>query len=127
MYRKINYYICEGIIIFGDTLMEEKELIELFRTTFPFWDRLSDTDKETFIRSSYPVHFEKGTNIHDGNECTGIILVRKGTLRLYILSDDGKEITLYRIYPGEMCMLSASCVLDTITFDVFVDSDLQAP
>lgn len=103
--------------------MNNKELTELFCSVFPFWDKLSDTDKETFIRSSYPVHFEKGTNIHDGNECTGIILVRTGTLRLYILSDEGKEITLYRIYPGEMCMLSASCVLDAITFDVFVDSD----
>ena len=103
--------------------MNENELIDLFRATFPFWDKLSDTDKATFIRSSYPISFEKGTNIHDGNECTGIILVRRGALRLYILSEDGKEVTLCRIYPGEMCMLSASCVFDTITFDVFVDSD----
>jgi CRP/FNR family transcriptional regulator len=49
--------------------------------------------------------------------------VKTGSLRLYILSEDGKEITLYRIFPGEMCMLSASCVLETVTFDVFVDSE----
>ena len=103
--------------------MENHELNELFSSSFPFWDSLSATERETFINSSYPVSFEKGRNIHDGAECTGIILVRTGSLRLYILSEDGKEITLYRIFPGEMCMLSASCVLNAITFDVFVDAE----
>ena len=103
--------------------MEKQELIELFEQTFPFWNKLSVTDKETMCRTAHHVHFKKGMNIHDGNECTGVILVRTGSLRLYILSEDGKEITLYRIFPGEMCMLSASCVLETVTFDVFVDSE----
>ena len=102
----------------------EKEMIkELLEETFPFWDRLSPTDRATLINSSQKVTFGEGTNIHDGNECTGVILVRRGSLRLYILSEDGKEITLYRIFPGEMCMLSASCVLNNITFDVFVDTE----
>ena len=103
--------------------MNEQELIGLFEHTFPFWNSLSDIDKETMCRTAHEAHFKKGTNIHDGNECTGVILVKTGSLRLYILSEEGKEITLYRIFPGEMCMLSASCVLDTVTFDVFVDSE----
>ncbi len=103
--------------------MNDQELIELFKTTFPFWDKMSDTDKETFIRTSHHIHFKKGTNIHDGNECTGVILIKSGYLRLYLLSDEGKEITLYRLFPGDMCILSASCVLNTITFDVFIDSE----
>ena len=103
--------------------MDHNELKELFRATFPFWDKMSDTDKETFVRTSHHVQFKKGTNIHDGNECTGVILVKSGYLRLYLLSEDGKEITLSRIYPGDMCMLSASCVFDTLTFDVFIDSE----
>ena len=103
--------------------MELAELQKMFASTFPFWDKMSERDKETFCRSSQQVEFKKGTNIHDGNQCTGIILVQTGSLRLYILSEDGKEITLYRLFPGDMCMLSASCVLETITFDVFVDSE----
>ena len=103
--------------------MENTELIELFRKTFPFWDKMSDVDKETFIRSSHRIKFEKGTNIHDGNNCTGVILIKEGSLRLYLLSDEGKEITLYRLFPGDMCILSASCVLENITFDVFVDAE----
>ena len=103
--------------------MNRQELVELFENTFPFWNKLSESDKETFIRSSQHVHFKKGTNIHDGNECTGVILIKSGSLRLYLLSEDGKEVTLYRLFPGDMCMLSASCVLENITFDVFVDSE----
>ncbi|MBR2461226.1 MAG: Crp/Fnr family transcriptional regulator [Clostridia bacterium] len=103
--------------------MDKEELIGLFSEAFPFWGKMNDIDKETFIRSSYHKSFRKGTNIHDGNECTGVILVKSGSLRLYLLSDEGKEITLYRIFPGDMCMLSASCVLSTVTFDVFVDSE----
>ena len=103
--------------------MNEQELIELFDRTFPFWKSLSQIDKETMCRTARQVHFKKGINIHDGNECTGVILVKSGSLRLYMLSEDGKEITLYRIFAGEMCMLSASCVLETVTFDVFVDSE----
>ena len=103
--------------------METSSLQELFRSSFPFWDKMSDRDHETFMRSSQQVKFEKGTNIHNGNECTGIILVRTGSLRLYILSEEGKEVTLYRLFPGDICILSASCVLQMITFDVFVDSE----
>lgn len=103
--------------------MDKTELTELFKNTFPFWDRMSEGDRETFLRSSQSVRFERGTNIHNGAECTGIILIKSGSLRMYMLSEDGKEITLYRMFPGDMCMLSASCVLETVTFDVFVDSE----
>lgn len=103
--------------------MEARKLISLFETTFPFWNTLDAQDRETLLRSSHRVRFEKGTNIHDGGECTGVILIKSGSLRLYLLSEEGKEVTLYRLFPGDVCVLSASCVLSAITFDVFVDSE----
>ena len=103
--------------------MNKSELINQFKKVFSFWDKMSESDQETFVRSSQTVAFQKGTNIHDGNDCTGVILIKSGCLRLYLLSEDGKEITLYRLFPGDMCMLSASCVLDSITFDVLVDAE----
>ena len=101
----------------------KKEIISLFEKTFPFWSNMSDVDRETFIRSSYELTIPARTNIHNGNECTGVILIKSGSLRLYLLSEEGKDITLYRLFPGDMCILSASCVLSSITFDVFVDSE----
>jgi len=103
--------------------MNEAEKTELFQITFPFWNKMSERDRETFMRSSHFVKFKKGTTVHDGNECTGIILIKSGVLRVYMLSEEGKEITLYRLFPGEMCILSASCVLNAITFDVFIDTE----
>ena len=103
--------------------MEKQKLIELFEEAFPFWNQLSQTDRDTLLRSSQHTYFKKGTNIHDGNECTGVILIKSGSLRLYLLSEDGKEITLYRLFPGDICILSASCVLNSLTFDVFIDSE----
>ena len=103
--------------------MTTTELTQTFSNSFPFWDGLSDWDKETFMRSSQAVKYYRGATIHDGGECTGVILVKSGCLRLYMLSDEGKEVTLYRLFPGDICIFSASCVLESITFDVNVDAE----
>ena len=103
--------------------MEQKEKAALFQKTFPFWGKMSEEDQATFLRSSREVTFRRGTNIHNGEECTGVILVGSGSLRLYLLSEEGKEITLFRLFPGDVSILSASCVLDTLTFDVYIDSE----
>ena len=48
---------------------------------------------------------------------SGLLLVLSGEIRTYLLSDEGREVTLFRLYPGELCVLSASCVISQITFD----------
>ncbi len=103
--------------------MEQIDFDKIYSEYFPFWKNLSDPLKEQLIRSSTKVDFKKGENIHDSSECTGVILIKKGCLRVYMLSDEGKEITLYRLYDGDVCILSASCVMESITFDVFVDAE----
>ncbi len=103
--------------------MDKDTLVELFKNTFPFWDNMPKSDKDTFLRSSQNIKFKKGLNIHDGNECTGVILIKSGILRLYMLSEDGKEVTLYRLGEGDMCILSASCAFDTLNFDVSIDAE----
>ena len=55
--------------------------------------------------------------------CVGILLLRSGQLRAYLLSEEGRDVTLYRLYAGEVCILSASCVLDAVTFDVHIDAE----
>ncbi len=95
----------------------------VYQKNFPFWNRISDDDKEFICKSSQTVKYPKGMTVHDSSECSGVFFVRSGCLRVYIMSDEGKDITLYRLHAGDMCMLSASCVLQTITFDVFVDAE----
>ena len=95
----------------------------IYKEIFPFWETISDADREYICQNSYHISYPKGKNIHDGSECSGVVFVRSGSLRLYMMSDEGKEITLYRLHRGDLCMLSASCVLDAVAFDVFVDAE----
>ena len=100
---------------------------ELYNKIFPFWEHLTDSEKEQMCRFSTGAKFGKGENIHGASgECTGAIIVKSGCVRIYILSEEGREVTLYRLYPGDICMLSASCVLKTITFDVFADAEEES-
>lgn len=96
---------------------------DLFAEYFPFWNHLSSSDRDYLCQSTTEEHFERQQPVHDNRGCSGLYIVRKGRLRLYMLSEEGKEITLYRLTPGDICMLSASCVLQSITFDVFVDAE----
>lgn len=103
--------------------MSEMVLEAVYKEFFPFWEKISARDRDVICQNSHCVTYPKGKNIHDGSECSGVILVRSGSLRLYLMSDEGKDITLYRLHKGDMCMLSASCVIKAITFDVFIDAE----
>ena len=95
----------------------------ILKENFPFWDSLTEMQKDLLCNNTRALGCKKGTTIHDGTECSGIFLVRSGCLRVYIMSDEGKDITLYRLHEGDMCMLAASCVLQAVTFDVFVNAE----
>ncbi|MCI7304010.1 MAG: Crp/Fnr family transcriptional regulator [Clostridiales Family XIII bacterium] len=102
--------------------MKETE-ISILKDRLPFWDRLSSEEKLLLSQNAVSVLYDKHTAIHTADfECIGILLVKSGTLRVYMLSEDGKEITLYRISSGDVCILSAACVLQAITFDVCIDA-----
>lgn len=106
--------------------MESCHFHALYSEYFPFWAELTPADQTLLCQNSGTVHYKKGDHVHNGSECTGVIIVRSGALRLYILSEAGREVTLYRLFPGDICMLSASCVLQAITFDVFVDAEEES-
>lgn len=67
---------------------------------------------------------KKGTVIHRGSlDCTGLLLVRSGQLRAYILSDEGREITIYRLIEMDVCLFSASCIMRNIQFDISIEAE----
>ena len=73
---------------------------------------------DTLRRSAFVRHYKKGAFVHSSdNECLGMLLILSGEIRTYLLSDEGREVTLFRLYQGELCVLSASCVISQITFD----------
>ena len=75
-------------------------------------------------RTTRPVRYRKGERVHSPVEnCVGILLLRTGQFRAYLLSDDGRDVTLYRLFGGEICILSASCVMDSVNFDLYIDAE----
>ena len=93
-----------------------------FEHFFPVWDQLNMTQKNRILDSLIERQIKKGTMIHNGSmDCTGLLLVKHGQLRAYILSDEGREITLYRLFDRDMCLFSASCIMRSIQFDVAIE------
>jgi CRP/FNR family transcriptional regulator len=101
--------------------------VDFLSKSLSFWNKLSINEKNSIINNVALLKYKQGVNIHSGeNDCVGVLVVKSGELRTYILSEDGKEITLYRLSRGEVCILSASCILKGITFDVHIDAEADS-
>lgn len=94
---------------------------------FPIWDQLTPEQQETLERFSRYAKAGKGEILHNGSaDCLGLLLVCSGQLRGYILSEEGREITLYRLFEQDMCLFSASCMLQSIQFDIQIQVEKDA-
>lgn len=101
----------------------ENQIKDLLKANYAFWDQLNEQEQESFCSYSYIQAFQKNEFVHDRQEdCLGILLVLKGRIRVYIQSDEGREITLFRIGKGEVCTLSASCIMQEISFEIMIES-----
>jgi len=104
--------------------MIEKLELEYIKSNLDFWSKLSATEMKLLESNITHVTYNKGLNLNSTNsECLGVLLIKSGGLRVYILSEDGREITLYRLAPDDVCILSASCIIKSITFDVHIDAE----
>ena len=89
----------------------------------PFWAKLTKEEQEELKNRILVQNVKKGTIIHNGSEdCTGLIIVEEGQLRAYTLSEDGKEITLYRMFQRDACLFAASCIMNNIQFEVIIEA-----
>lgn len=91
---------------------------------FPIWDQLTPAQQEALSSAAVPRSVKAGTLLHSGSgDCTGLLLVKQGQLRAYILSQEGREVTLYRLFPLDICLFSASCILRSVQFDVTIKAE----
>ena len=91
---------------------------------FPIWDRLAPDQRAQLRDSAASRTVRKGAVLHSGDaDCAGLLLVRAGQLRAYILSGQGREITIYRLFDRDLCLFSASCILRSIQFEVTIQAE----
>ena len=95
-----------------------------FQAVFPVWDKLTKQQQDRLLDSLITRSVKKGTVLHNGSmDCTGLLLIQSGQLRAYMLSEEGREITLYRLFDMDMCLFSASCIMRSIQFEVTIEAE----
>lgn len=91
---------------------------------FPTWEELTPEEQEQLRTSATLQHAKAGDVVHRGGvDCVGLMIVISGQLRVYITSDEGREVTLYRLFERDMCIFSASCIMTGIQFEVTVEAE----
>ena len=97
-----------------------------FQEYFPIWKELPSPHQNRLLQGLREQTVKKGTILHNGNtECVGLFLIRSGQLRVYVLSEEGREITLYRLFERDICLLSASCMMRSLQFEVTVQAEKE--
>ena len=95
-----------------------------FAHCLPIWNKLTADQQEHILSVSEYRRVRAGTILHDGSpECMGLILVSSGQLRAYILSEEGREVTICRFFERDICLFSASCVMPNMQFDIFISAE----
>ncbi|MFA5467544.1 MAG: Crp/Fnr family transcriptional regulator [Sphaerochaetaceae bacterium] len=106
--------------------MLEKSDLEVLEENLPFWQAVSDSEREILTQGTIRFTHGKGTIVHeDRHKCTGLLLVVSGQLRIYIIGESGKQITLYRLFERDVCVLSSSCMIRNISFDVHIQAEKE--
>lgn len=84
----------------------------------PYWNSLTPEEQKFLEANTALRTYPKGTYLRGcGESCLGMIHVLSGSIRALMISGEGREITLYHLYPGDSCVLSAFCVLNSISFE----------
>ena len=95
-----------------------------FAEYLPFWDKLPKEQQERIASVIEHRSVSKGSHIHDSSaDCLGLVVMKSGQLRAYILSEDGREITIGRLFDYDVSLLSASCVMPDMQFNVMIDAE----
>lgn len=98
-----------------------------FANYFPIYEKLTQEEQDLLTKHARLHTFEKDALIHNGsNDCLGLILIKSGQLRAFITSEEGREITIYRLFDRDMCLFSASCMMNNIQFDVIITAEKES-
>lgn len=95
-----------------------------FSEYFPVWNKLDQKQKERLEKRVIERTVKKGTVLYEGSgECLGLLVIRSGQIRVYMLSEEGREVTLYRLFERDICLFSASCMMRNIQFDPTIETE----
>lgn len=104
-------------------MLEQNDMVFLY-SSLPVLKKLNETDRHSIMTSGSKSSFKQGDIImNKDKECSGLVAVKSGQLRAFVELENGKEITLYRLLSRDTCVLTASCVLKNITFEIILEAE----
>ena len=90
----------------------------------PFFKDLSEGEKTIIYNATHIEEYKSGELIYSKyKSCSGIVLVLNGQLRSFMSSLSGKEITLFRLFQNDLCILSSSCVYQNLSYDISLQAE----
>ena len=96
------------------------------RDFFPVWNKLNKTQQEKLEATAVFKTFNENEMVHNGTECSGFLIVKSGQLRAHISSEEGREITVYRLFERDTCMFSGSCMMSSLQFDITIEAEKKS-
>ena len=90
----------------------------------PFWQHLTPAQQAAAQSQCRRVEYAAGQAVHDpGGECLGVLLIESGALRIYLSSPEGRQATIDRLHEGQICVMTAACMMRGVSFDVQVEAE----
>ncbi len=91
---------------------------------FPIWNKLTREQQSRIEAVAVLNSVKSGTLLHDGGpDCLGLLLVKSGQLRVYMLSEEGREVTISRFFEMDICLFSAACVMPNMQFTILIEAE----
>lgn len=109
--------------------MLDRDQYQRISQALPFLQHADPRMVDEFVRTAFFVHLPAGRDVFvEDDQVDSIALLISGTVRVYKISETGREITLYRFGLGESCILTANAILSRRSFPAIatVDKDAEA-
>jgi len=97
---------------------------ELLLTSYPLLGQIQQADWLEIINQAKVMHFPPDTILFSGNNsCNNFMLILEGSIRIYQTAEDGREMTLYRVLAGDLCVLSLNSMLQSKSFNAIAEAE----
>lgn len=98
-------------------------------SSIPAMAVLEPATRDRLRALTHPVSALEGTRIFsEGSACEAYLILLSGQLRVRKLGENGREIVLYRVEPGETCVVTTACLMAGTAYDAegIAETDIQA-
>lgn len=108
--------------------MLDQHTVSRLLQQYPMLEEIPQADQKAFLSAASLMHIPSGTVIFDELQlCQGFPMLLSGNIRVIKASQNGRELQLYRVAPGESCILTSSCLLGNASYHArgIAEQDLE--